>query len=114
MVRIIGIDAKMRSISHSHLTPFFRMSLLLIATLTGGSCSDGNHESRSQADDISAISTLYESIVPLINSDGADGLFTLYTDDAVLMVPDRWTDLDRQDAHARTTKEFRTERTDER
>ena len=84
----------MRGIFHSQL------SLLLVATLVVGSCSDANDERPSQADDIEAISALFASILPLISSDGADGLFTLYTDDVVLMVPDRWTDLDRQEAIA--------------
>jgi hypothetical protein len=76
------------------------MSLLLVTTLVDSSCSNGNDESPSQADDIEAISALYASIVPLIASDGVDGLFTLYANDVVVMVPDRWTDLDRQEAVA--------------
>jgi ketosteroid isomerase-like protein len=106
MLGILGIAGKIRSKSQSQLSVIVRLSLLLVATVVGGSCSNGNDESPSQADDIAAISALYASIVPLINSDGADGLFTLYTDDAVLMVPDRWTDLDRQDAHAFYTENF--------
>ena len=106
MLGLLGIAGKRRSKSQTQLSVFVRMSLLLVATVVGGSCSNGNDESPSQADDIAAISALYASIVPLIDSDGADGLFTLYTDDAVLMVPDRWTDLDRQDAHAFYTDNF--------
>ena len=100
MVQTHGISGKMRSIFHFQLLPLVRMCLLLVATLVGGSCSNGNDDRPSQADDIEAISALYASIVPLISSDGADGLFTLYTDDVVLMVPDSWTDLDRQEAVA--------------
>lgn len=103
MVGILGIARKMRSIFHSQSSPRGRISFLLVATLAGGSCSNGNVDSPSQADDIKAISTLYASFVPIINSDGADGLFSLYTDDVVLMVPDSWTDLNRQEALARYT-----------
>ncbi len=106
MLGLLGIAGKIRSKAQTQLSVFVRMSLLLVATVVGGSCSNGNDESPSQADDIAAISALYASIVPLSDSDGADGLFTLYTDDAVLMVPDRWTDLDRQDAHAFYTENF--------
>jgi len=100
MVRILGIVGKMRSIFASQSLPLVRTSLLLVATLVGGSCSNTNDEAPSQADDIAAISALFASIVPKITSDGAIGLFTLYTDDVVLMVPDSWTDLDRQEAVA--------------
>ena len=103
MVRILGIIRKIRRESHSQLSPLDRMPLLLIAALVGASCSSGNHDNPSQADDIEAIAALYASVVPIINSDGADGLFSLYTDDVVLMVPDSWTDLDRQEALARYT-----------
>lgn len=100
MVRILGFDGKLRSIFASQSLPLVRTSLLLVATLVGGSCSNTNDEAPSQADDIAAISALFASVVPLINSDGADGLFTLYTDDVVLMTPDSWTDLNRQEALA--------------
>ncbi len=100
MVQVLGIARKMGSIFHSQLSPLVRMSLLLVATLVGGSCSNGNDEGPSHTDDIEAISALFASVIPLISSDGVDGLFTLYTDDVVLMVPDSWTDLDRQEAVA--------------
>ena len=100
MVRVFGIVRKMRSIFHSQFSPLVRMFFLLVATLLGGSCSNGNDEGPSHTDDIEAISALYASIVPLITSDGADALFTLYTDDVVLMVPDSWADLNRQEAVA--------------
>ena len=100
MARILGIVRKMRSLSHSQLSPLDRMSLLLVATLACGSCSSGNDKTPSYEDDIEAISALYASIVPLIASDGVDGLFTLYADDVVLMAPDSWTDLNRQEALA--------------
>ena len=106
MAGILGIARKMRSIFHGQSSPHGRTSLLLVATLASGSCSNGNVESPSRADDIEAISALYASFVPIINSDGADGLFSLYTDDVVLMVPDSWTDLDRQEALARYTAGF--------
>lgn len=96
----------MRNIFHSQSSPFVGVSLLLIATLVVGSCSDANNERPSQTDDVEAITALFASIVPVIWSDGADGLFTLFTDDVVLMVPDRWTDLNRQDAIAFYTEGF--------
>ena len=74
--------------------------MLLVATLVCGSCSSGNDKTPSYADDIEAISALYGSIVPLSASDGVDGLFTLYADDVVLMAPDSWNDLNRQEALA--------------
>ena len=100
MVQVLGIVGKMWSMFHKQSSPVGAMSLLLIAAIVGGSCSNGNDESPSQADDIAAITALLANIVPLADSDGADGLFTLYSDDVVLMVPDSWTDLDRDDALA--------------
>jgi uncharacterized protein (TIGR02246 family) len=100
MAQYLGIVREMRSKLPSQSSLFARTSLLLVATLIGGSCSNINDDGASQSDDIATISALHASIVPLINSDGADGLFTLYTDDVVLMVPDSWADLDRQEALA--------------
>jgi uncharacterized protein (TIGR02246 family) len=80
--------------------------LLIVTTFVGSSCSTGKDERPTQTDDIEAITALYASFTPIINSDGADGLFSLYTDDVVLMVPDSWTDLDRQEALARYTAGF--------
>lgn len=100
MAQNLGIVRKMRSKFPSQSSLIARTSLLLVATLVGGSCSNDNDEAPSHTDDIEAISALFASIVPLITSDGADALFTLYTDDVVLMVPDSWTDLDRQEAVA--------------
>jgi len=100
MAQNLGIVRKMRSKFPIQSSLVARTSLLLFATLIGGSCSNTNNDGASQADDIAAISALYASIVPLITSDGADALFTLYTDDVVLMVPDSWADLDRREAVA--------------
>ena len=106
MVQKLGSTKNIRSILHSQLSPLRGMSMLLVAVLVGVSCSNDNDEGPSQADDIEAISALYASVVPIIHSDGAGGLFSLYTDDVILMAPDSWTDLDRQEALARYTTDF--------
>ncbi len=100
MARIFANVETTRNIFHCDSPRTVLIPWFLAATLIVGSCSHGNDDRPSEADDMEAISALFASIVPLISSDGADGLFTLYTDDVVLMVPDQWTDLDRQEALA--------------
>ena len=100
MGRILANGEAARSIFHSYSGPTVWIPWFVVAALVVGSCSRVSDDRPSEAEDKEAISALFASIVPLISSDGADGLFTLYTDDVVLMVPDSWTDLDRQGAVA--------------
>ena len=70
MVRFFGIVRKMRSIFHSQLSPLVRMSLLLVATLVGGSCSNGNDEGPSHTDDIEAMADQQQN--PVIAEPGKE------------------------------------------
>lgn len=100
MLRTLAFGEKLPSVFRSHLPGLVGIPVLLTATLVVGSCSERNDNKPSEAHDIEAITEVIDSILPLLSSEGAEGLFTLYTDDVILMVPFYWTDLDREESIA--------------
>lgn len=69
---------------------------LLLLTLTA--CSRGNADGPTVDEDVAAITALFDSFAQVASSGGADALLTLYADDAIWMLPDRWSDLNRAEA----------------